>query len=314
MSEKKNLENIDIDSVLDDYFAYLSLEKNYSSNTIESYSLDLGQWAGYLEENKIHFSKITAKNLTSFLAERIKKGNLEKISLARKTASIKAFYKFLEKKAILPVNLLKEAKAPKYRRKLPRPLRPIDLEIFLEDETVQNKSLQIRDKALWELMYSSGMRISEILTLDVSNVFDAEERIYEEIKIMGKGSKERVVFIGKLAAGSLAEYYKIRKTLVKDDKENALFLNQKGSRLSRRGAVYIMSMRKKHLKIDAEFTPHSMRHSFATDMINGGADIRMVQDMLGHSSISTTQNYTAVAKESLQAAFRNCHPHAKKEG
>lgn len=313
MNQTEKLENIDIDSFIDEYLSYLSFEKNYAKNTIESYSRDLAQWADYLEKAELNFLTISQKQLTGFLAECLEKRNLEKISLARKTASIKSFYKYLEIKGHLAKNLLKDVKAPKYRRKLPRPVRPLDMEAFLEDETGQNKLIQIRDSALWELMYSSGMRISEILSLNVWDVFDSENRIYEEIKITGKGSKERIVFIGKTAALNLKKYYDARKVLQKDINEEALFLNQKGGRLTRRGAAYIMRKRKNILKIDAEFTPHSMRHSFATDLMNGGADIRMVQDMLGHQSISTTQNYTAVAKEALQSAFRDCHPHAKKE-
>ncbi|MDH5717295.1 MAG: tyrosine recombinase [Spirochaetia bacterium] len=314
MNKSTNIELVnDIDNVIDNFLSYLSLEKNSSENTIESYGSDLSKWAEFLEKENISFIKVEQKNLYAFLSSAKDKNNFQKSTMARRIASIKSFYRFLEKNNFIKETPFKNTKPPKYKRKLPRPVRPIDMEVFLEDETGQNIEFQIRDKAIWELMYSTGMRISEILSLNIESVADAEGRIYDSFKVMGKGKKERVVFVGQKCAEVLFQYLKVREYFLKKNEERALFLNNKGTRITRRGGAYLLKKRKDFLKIDAEFTPHSLRHSFATDLLNEGADIRAVQEMLGHSSISTTQNYTAVAKEMLKNTFRNCHPHAKKK-
>lgn len=169
----------------------------------------------------------------------------------------------------------------------------------------------VRDKALWETIYSSGMRISEALSLRLE--LFSPEHIPDEIKVRGKGGKDRVVYLGAASRQALAEYlpfradvlYRVKKTTT------ALFINFKGTPLTRRGAYYLIKKRVEALGLDHRITPHSLRHSFATDLLNAGADIRHVQEMLGHASVSTTQNYTLVAKERLFDVYRKAHPHGR---
>lgn len=320
--------DLEIDALLDAFGDYLVVEKNASENTVEAYMRDLGQWAGYLEDNSINFDRFDISDLYRFLAllrhgeegpSLTARENITKATQARKLASLKAFYRYCEKKEIITENPMKAVSPPRYRKKLPRPVRAIDLERLLEDSSHSGKRqrkntglLELRDKAFFELMYSTGMRVSEIISLDIDEIH-WQGRVVDSVKISGKGKKERYVFITELAAQVLTSYFEARRLLIKDKEEQALFVNARGGRLTRRGATFILQQRKKRLGIDKDYTVHSLRHSFATDLLNEGADIRHIQEMLGHASLSTTQNYTKVAREKLQQGFWRHHPHARRE-
>ena len=188
------------------------------------------------------------------------------------------------------------------------------MSILLEDSTKQNPFIQIRDKFLLEFLYSTGCRISEILLLNVFDIFDGSN-VIEDIIVQGKGQKQRVVFMTQGAKDSFCEYFQFRKKYFSNQNQNILeeplFINLRGKRLTRRGSSYILQKRKEHLNLQSSLTLHSFRHSFATDILNEGVDIRKVQELLGHTSVSTTQNYTHIAKDRLFEIFRNSHPHAK---
>jgi len=298
----------------DSFFEYLRYEKGASANTRLAYETDLGQFFDFLGGENALWHEVDSKMVYAFLAGLQEQKNAGRSTQARKAACIKAFYRYAEKKELIEKNPLVKMKAPKYKRGLPKPLRPLEMETMLEDDSGQSEFIQLRDKALLELMYSSGMRISEILRLDVSDIVDFSGKIRDSVVVTGKGNKQRTVFIGSYAKSALNDYLPLagqRRASV-EDLPTPLFINAQGSRLGRHGAIYVMKRRKYILKGDDKISPHAMRHSFATDLLNSGADIRHVQEMLGHSSISTTQNYTRVAKEKLQNTFRNCHPHAKK--
>jgi site-specific recombinase XerD len=165
-------------------------------------------------------------------------------------------------------------------------------------------------------MYSSGMRVSEVLNLRMSDVFTFDGDFCETIKVLGKGRKERIVFLGEKSLSALEQYLSVRNEVLANKNisiEDQVFLNYAGGALTRKGAGYILKRRKMFLGEEGNISPHALRHSFATDLLNSGADIRLVQEMLGHSSVSTTQNYTKVAKEKLRNTFWQCHPHAKKK-
>ena len=192
----------------------------------------------------------------------------------------------------------------------------LNSELCTEDS--KNKKLEIRDIALWELAYSGGLRISEILGLNISNILELDDDlksqiIAKQIKIKGKGNKERMVFINTSSQKALKRYIDIRIQFTNIPSETALFLNIRGTRLTRRGALFILKNRLNNLNLSTKYKPHSFRHSFATDLLNNGAEIRHIQEMLGHSSISTTQNYAHVAIDKLKETFMKCHPHARSE-
>jgi len=305
--------------VLGCFLNYLKYEKSVSANTLLAYESDLNQFLNFLATEQMEWENVDPSFVYAFLsAIRQDDGGVQRSTQARKAASVKALYAYAEKSEFIEKNPLKKMKAPRYKRSLPRPLRPLELEHMLEDDSGQTEFIQLRDKALMEVMYSSGMRISEVLRLNRDDIFDMNQQAKESIAITGKGNKQRVVFIGSLARSAIKVYqeYISHNRLYTDDFA-PLFINFKGGRLTRHGAIYIMKKRRSLLVGDESVSPHSLRHSFATDLLNSGADIRIVQEMLGHASISTTQNYTKVAREKLQNTFRQCHPHAKhvkKEG
>lgn len=295
------------------FLQYLESERNASLNTRDAYGRDLAQWLDFLGREGIGENDITGEDIYAFLGTLTTRDQpLERRSQARKLSSIKSFYVFLERRNLIRKNPARSLKAARYKRLLPRPLRPVELEKLLDDRVGEDeKFTTLRDKALWETIYSSGMRISEALSLRLE-LFSGE-RIPDEIKVRGKGSKDRVVYLGAASRAALAEYLPFRADVLYRVKKTtpALFVNFKGTALTRRGAYYLIKKRVEALGLDHRITPHSLRHSFATDLLNAGADIRHVQEMLGHASVSTTQNYTLVAKERLFEVYRKAHPHGR---
>jgi len=294
------------------FLHFLEDERGLAANTREAYARDLLQWLDFTEREGLTADEITSEDIYSFLGSlRNKTKALERRSQARKLSAIKSFYRYLEKRKLTEKNPTRTLRAARYKRLLPRPLRPLELESLLDYSGSEEKFTEMRDRALWETLYSSGMRISEALSLKIHPFSGAQ--IPDEIKVTGKGRKDRVVFLGSAARTALAEYLPHRAdTLYRTKKPTeALFINYKGTALTRRGAHYLLRQRALRLGIDSRITPHSLRHSFATDLLNEGADIRHVQEMLGHASVSTTQNYTQVAKERLFEVYRRAHPHGR---
>lgn len=295
------------------FLYFLEDERGLAKNTLLAYENDLRQWLDFIEREGLSPEEITGEDIYSFLGS-LKRHNepLERRSQARKLSAIKAFYRYLEKRNLAQKNPARTLRAARYKRLLPRPLRPLELERLLDYGAEEEKLTAMRDRALWELLYSSGMRISEALSLSILPFADS---IPDEIKVTGKGKKDRVVFLGKSAREAIANYLPFRAdTLYRTKKPcSALFINFKGTPLTRRGAHYLLRQRSRMLGLDSRITPHSLRHSFATDLLNDGADIRHVQEMLGHASVSTTQNYTQVAKERLFEIYRRAHPHGRGE-
>lgn len=261
-------------------------------------------------------------------------------SQARKLSALRGFYAALERRCVLAENPLRDLRAPKFLRPLPTVLYPDDLAKLLPDApqasaTPRPKSeqkparkagaarpgtstddsnspralaLRLRDRALCEVLYSSGMRISEVLSLGMGDV-QRSGRVPEQLKIRGKGGKDRIVFLGPEARTAIADY--LEKRLALRPKSEALFLNHQGRELSDRGARHILKQLQRRVGVTRKLSPHKLRHSFATDLLNSGADIRAVQELLGHSSLSTTQIYTHVSRERLRDTYRQCHPHGR---
>ncbi len=291
---------------MNDYMEYLAVEKGYSIHTIDAYRKDLSQWFQFLETENIQM--LNSKTVYAFLSAF--EPALNRRSQARKLSAIKSYYRYREMQTgqESPVEV---ARIRGFSKKLPEIIKPIEMEHLLENDTGQNSFLQLRDMAFLEFLYSTGARVSEALSLFQRDIFQAGT-ISESVKLSGKGKKERIAFIGAAARQRILEYLLYKKSLFPENEH--LFINLRGGTLSRRGALYILQKRSLLSGMRPNVKVHSMRHSFATDMLNEGADIRHVQELLGHSSISTTQIYTHVAKDRLRDVYRKAHPHAIKKG
>gem|GEM_PF-253408 len=310
-------ETEDIATVIDFYLDHLLQIKNFSPHTIESYGNDLAQWSDFLNMNNIPWKEVVNFHLYSFLESLNASVERKKSTWSRKSSSVRAFYRFAQRQNFLEKNPLKDVSSIRYSRPLPHPVNPQDMAALLEDDTGQKEFIQKRDVAVLETLYSSGMRISEALELSCGDILDGGqlEMIRPELTVLGKGKKSRVVFLGQYARNALVEYMKARIMIWPkiDLQEEPLFINNKGKKITRQGIHFILQQRKKLLQISPNISAHSLRHSFATDMMNEGADLRKVQEMLGHARLSTTQLYTRVAKDRIRNVYRETHPHAKKE-
>ena len=316
--------NIGFDRASEKFLEYIHFERAFSANTRLAYKADLKNFSKYLGSKGINWRSIDSKQVFDYLFFLSAEKNIGRRSQARVIAVIKSFYKYCHREEMIRENPMAGFRAPRYQRGLPRPIKPIEMETFLEAPLKKPEHIVKRDRAMWELMYSSGLRISELLSLQVASVLDGPHAppptraegldILEHIAVKGKGGKSRVVFIGQEARASLADYLLSRHLFFRKktmNSEKALFLNASGKPLSRRGAHYTIKQRLALLGLPENYSTHSLRHSFATDLLNSGADLRHVQEMLGHENVSTTQNYTHVAKEKIRDAFWKAHPHAR---
>jgi integrase/recombinase XerD len=287
------------------YLHYLSLEKNASANTIESYRKDLERYLRFLEEEGCRDLSSIDRNIVNRFMAALYDVGLASGTLARNLSSLKMFHKFLIGEGLAVSSPVEHLETPKGARRLPEVLSQDEIAAMLEQPDTR-KPLGIRDRAILETMYATGMRVSELVTIERTHVF-AEEGI---VRIFGKGSKERIVPIGSKARDWIGKYLSnVRGTLVKrDDGRDILFLNFRGTPLSRMSIWNLVktSAAKAHLR--KEVHPHTLRHSFATHLLEGGADLRAVQEMLGHTDISTTQIYTHIDREYLKEVHKTYHP------
>jgi integrase/recombinase XerD len=290
---------------LREYLSSLELERNLSVNTIKSYRTDLNSLINFLKGKKIKDpSEITFQHLTSFFKV-ISKLELSSRSSARYYSSIKGFFKYLFANGYLEKNPMERLSAPKISKGLPIVLNLNEVEKILDCPDTSTK-LGLRDKALLETFYACGLRVSEMINLKVADLFLNEEII----RVFGKGSKERLIPIGSSAIKWIEEYLiKSRPLLVKKTKsENYLYLNSRGTKLSRMGIWKIVKQNSEYAGMKKEVHPHTFRHSFATHLLEGGADLRAVQEMLGHADISTTQIYTHLDRDYIKQIHREFHP------
>jgi integrase/recombinase XerD len=290
---------------LKEYLAYLKLEKNLSDNTIFSYRNDLSSFLHFLEEHNIDDpSRIEARTLINFFTN-LEKAGLTSSSAARYYSSLKGYLNYLFTNNYIKSNPIEKVSPPKLAKTLPGVLSvaEIDKILSLPDISV---TLGIRDKTILEVFYACGLRISELISLKLSDLFLSEEMI----RVFGKGSKERIVPIGSSAINWIQIYLtKSRPLLNKTTKsENYLFLNNRGTGLSRMGVWKLVDRYVRDSGIEKPIHPHTFRHSFATHLIEGGADLRSVQEMLGHADISTTQIYTHIDREFIKQVHKQFHP------
>ena len=287
---------------IENFIEYLIIEKKYSKNTISSYQRDLNKFNKLLKNKNV--KEITKKDIQYYLKEINK--NQKARSISRNISSLKSFYKYLKINKIISINPMDQINNPKTKKALPKVLSEEEINNLLDIKL--KTDFDYRNKAMLELMYSSGLRVSELINLNVNDI-DLEN---DTVKIFGKGSKERIIPLNDYAKEALEEYIMVhRKELFKHGENNFLFLNNHGNKMTRQGFFKILQKIAKEKEIKTEFSPHTLRHSFATHLLKYGADLRSIQELLGHSDISSTQIYTHVTNEKLEKDYKEYHPHGK---
>jgi integrase/recombinase XerC len=288
---------------LDQFIRHLKYEKNASPHTISSYRRDLTQLAVYLRERRIGLKKVDNVVLRGFLATLYAKRE-RKSTIARKLSAIRSFFQFCVKKNWLQDNPAKVVATPKQEKSVPSFLSEEEMSQFL-DLPQTDKPLDLRDKAMLELLYATGLRVSELVGIDLADV-SFEERL---IRVKGKGKKERIVPFGTMAENSLSGYLRMRRSINKGDVDGtALFLNYRGKRITPRSVERTVDKYIKTTAVRRKISPHSLRHSFASHLLSRGADLRVIQELLGHESLATTQKYTHLDLKQLLDTYKKSHP------
>jgi len=285
---------------IDKFINYLKIEKNASGHTITNYTIDLKAFSLFLGEAGI--DSVDHLALRRFLAE-LRGRNYSKRTIARKLASLRSFFKFLYREGHIKSNPITAISSPKLDKKLPKFLDVNKVTKLILSPDVKTES-GLRDRAILETLYSCGIRVSELVGLDIDDI----DFISGVIKVLGKGRKERMVPIGDMALGSIRKYTEDRRGRAKGNK--AVFLNSRGSRLTDRSVRRVIDKYISACSIEEKISPHSLRHSFATHLLDKGADLRSVQELLGHMNLSTTQIYTHVTMERLKNVYDKAHPRA----
>lgn len=296
-----------INNSINEYLDSLIAEVHLSKNTQLAYSNDLDKYKEYLEKNDIFkVEEIKKEDIFSFL-EYLKKKNLKPQSIAHYLTSIKNYHKFLLQNEYLDKDIAKSIERPKLVKKLPNTLTVEEVDKLLDIRTVT--PFDYRNKCMLELLYGTGLRISELLSLTINDI----DTINCTIRCIGKGNKERIVPINDYVIKALNSYLEVRPTLLKNKKTKELFLNSRGEKLSREG--FFKELKKILLKkgLNPNVSPHTLRHSFATHLLEYGADLRVIQEMLGHSDVSTTRIYTHITNQKVAQDYKKYHPRNEEE-
>jgi integrase/recombinase XerD len=296
------------------YLNHLRIERALATNTIESYKRDLAKFSLFLSDGNKDFALLSPSNIESFEVF-LKETKISSSSINRCISALKGFYRYcaLEYEILNPMTESTTLKTP---RRLPKALSISEITSLIESAKREGDSISLRDCAILEILYSTGARVSEVIGINFSDIATQDldgERI-SVVKLRGKGSKERIVPLGKFAFAALDEYLVRTKPLLaaKNSKsESALFLNSRGKRLSRQSAWQIVLDAAHATGLEGKVSPHVFRHSYATHLLDGGADIRVVQELLGHSSVTTTQIYTLITIDKVRESYSSAHPRAK---
>jgi len=291
---------------LKDYQGFLQIEKNASPNTITAYFKDIEDFAIFLNtEGVVDLEAVEYITIRKYLAQ-LNKRDYTRKTIARKLSSLRTFFKFLLRENFIEQNPFQLVSTPRGDKKLPIFMYTEEINELLNRPDI-TMPLGLRDRAIMDILYASGIRVSELVQLNVSSI----DFVAELALIKGKGKKERYVNLGKLSLESLGNYLDHgRNKLTADIENEALFLNRYGERLTDRSVRRMVDKYVDQLALNKKISPHSFRHTFATHLLNAGADLRVVQELLGHANISTTQIYTHVTKEKLQSIYKDFHPRA----
>lgn len=293
---------------IEGFLDYLRVEKNASALTLVSYRTDLTQLFSFLADKySIPHDNVSAdflnhKSVREYLINMQEQG-MSRSTMARKLAALRSFVRYLCRENILQNNPIAAVSTPKQEKRLPKFLYPLEIQLLLDAPDV-SKPLGLRDKAILETLYAAGLRVSELVGLNVNNLYFDEEMI----KVFGKGSKERIIPLGSQAISSLKEYLDKGRPYLQKSSTDILFLNKFGTRLSERSVRNIINKYVKEVALNQKVSPHTLRHSFATHLLNAGADLRSVQELLGHVKLSTTQIYTHITTENIQQVYHETHP------
>ena len=295
-------------SQLREYLNYLIVERGLSNNTISSYERDLTVFISQAGVEDL--TLVTPSDIENYVAQARSRG-LAESSIAHFVVSIRNAVAFSCKEAKV-INQVKDVRPPRLKSRLPKALSIAEVNNLIEATRFPEDPNSLRETAVVELLYGTGARISEIVDLDVHDVLKSDGGQVPALRLTGKGQKVRIVPLGKYARDALDQYLvRVRPSLVGKER-GALFLNDRGGRLSRQTMWKIVSSAAKRANIEAKVSPHSLRHSYATHLLDGGADIRVVQELLGHSSVTTTQIYTLVTIDKLRESYSSAHPRARK--
>ena len=290
--------------MVEEYLNYLEYNKNYSPKTIENYRLDLSDYFAFLSKECLDYKEVEYEDLMG-LFDHFEKLNLSSKTIRRHISSLKGFYKYLNRKNIISVNPFDYVILPKKEIKLPKYLSYDELLEIFHNLEIKNE-YDLRDRLILELMYATGVRVSELVHIKLTDISFSNQ----SIEVMGKGSKERIVYYNNVCKKILEQYKDVYDKLNKKKIDYLLF-NQKGDPLTTAGVSYILNNVIKKVSFQKHITPHMLRHSFATHLLNNGCDLLTVQELLGHSSISTTGIYTHVTLDHMKEVYYNCHPRGK---
>ena len=286
------------------FLEFIENDKKLSSNTLQSYRRDIVQLEEYLDSENIAYNKVTKEDVENYI-EHLKEIGKKTSTISRNIASIRSFYQYLVRVKKIKKDPTEGIQSPKIEKKAPSILSSEEVELLLEQP--KNVDLKgIRDKAMLEFAYATGMKVTEIISLNIEDV-----NVNEAYVVCNSGFKKRNIPLGSISLKALIEYMKnARPYLIKDEKEKALFVNINGKRLTRQGFWKIVKFYKEQAHITKDITPHVLRHSFATHLLQNGADLKSIQTMLGHSDISSTQVYMQFQDDTIKNVYHKAHPRA----
>jgi len=295
------------------FLHFMSVEKGASDNTIDAYRNDLVQFHTFLSTlnlngNPTDWRRVSRDAIVRYVAE-LKDRHYAPATIARKVAAVKSFFQFLHAEGAIRQNPTESLESPRVGKSLPKPLTVQQVDELLEQPAKRKTPEGLRDQAMLEVLYATGLRVTELVSLDVDSVALDKNPL---VRCMGKGAKERAIPIHDQALLALTRYLNDgRPKVVRNAKERALFVNRRGDRLTRQGFWLILKAYAREARIETLVTPHTLRHSFATHMLRGGAPLRNVQELLGHANISTTQVYTQITDEHVRHVYERAHPRAR---
>jgi len=295
-----------VERLVDNFLNYLLLERGLAENTLVSYRLDLSDFSAFCKKERLEPLSQAARQAIILYLLKLKREGRAAATISRRLAALRTFYRFLLNEGLLPQDPTNNLESPRVGERLPQVLSIAEVESLLNQPRVTDPA-GLRDKAMLELLYATGIRVSELISLDLDQV----NLKHGFIRCLGKGSKERIIPLGSVATFYVSEYLtRARAKLTRGKLTSALFVNRRGHRLTRQGFWKIIKKYAFAARINKEIHPHTLRHSFATHMLENGADLRSVQELLGHADISTTQIYTHLTRARLREIYDQAHPRA----